>query len=72
MSDFGHGCSGCGDFGGNHFSGCEHGDGNTRLGGDFGAQIVFAIFVLIGVILGAVFPPLGAAIIVLGAKITDM
>jgi hypothetical protein len=74
--DNGH-CWECDGTNSNHYPGCTY-DGtgkrgeSYRPGGNDGAKFVFAIFLIIGIFVAALAPPLGAAIIVLGAKITNV
>lgn len=68
-------CSDCGGSDGNHFNDCIYDgvhSGSRKLGGDFTEKFVFAIFCVVGVLGALLFPPLGAGIIMLGAKITGV
>jgi hypothetical protein len=42
------------------------------MGGSDGAKAVFFIFLIIGIFVAALVPPLGVGLIILGAKITNV
>jgi hypothetical protein len=79
MSEFNDGghCWECDGDGGNHYPGCTY-EGTGKRGesyrpsGNGGAQVVFALFVMVGIFVAVFLPPLGAGIIILGAKITNI
>ncbi|MCQ2498849.1 MAG: hypothetical protein MJ133_07670 [Lachnospiraceae bacterium] len=50
----------------------KHGYGNGNLGGSSGGRFVFGIFVVLGIIVGCACPPVGALIILFGAKSTGV
>jgi hypothetical protein len=74
--DGGH-CWECDGDNGNHYPGCTY-DGTGKRGesyrpsGNGGAQVVFALFLIAGIFVAALAPPIGIGIIILGAKITNI
>lgn len=73
MDDFNTECHICGGRDGDHYNDCIYdgiSSGKSGLGGSALEKFIFAIFCIVGVMLGCFCPPLGAAIIVLGAKVT--
>lgn len=67
-------CPDCGGHDGNHYNDCIYDGikGNAGLGGDSTEKVIFAIFCIVGIILGAMCPPLGAFVIVIGMMITGV
>jgi hypothetical protein len=74
--DNGH-CWDCDGGNGNHYPGCSY-EGTGKRGvsyrpsGNGGAKFVFTLFLIAGIFVAALVPPLGAGIIILGAKITNV
>lgn len=76
MSEYGgnNHCHECDGLHGNHYPGCiyEGSSGRAGCGGSDLGKAIFFFFVIIGVFVAALCPPIGALIIVLGAKITGV
>lgn len=67
-------CHECDGTHGNHYQGCTYEGigGKAGFGGSDLGRVCFFFIVLLGVFVAVLCPPIGALIIVLGAKITGV
>lgn len=76
MSEYGgnNHCHECDGSHGKHYPGCTHegSSGKAGFGGSDLGKVLFFLFLIFGVFVAALCPPIGVLIIILGAKITGV
>lgn len=63
-------CFECHGYDGDHSTDCSYYGGRRSSGSGGLSELVFCFFVVIGILLMLIFPPLGAGLIWLGAYLT--